>query len=111
MRDFLVTKVLHIDNSERTKEHEALVAAAKDTVGDTFIEEDPSVTEWIHGLVPTQQGAVEYARGVFPSASWTRRYNLHWMMGDAIAGMLYLFLIDTFEQSLTSIQALHVVLS
>ncbi|CAA9961975.1 Sulfate permease protein [Pyrenophora teres f. maculata] len=60
---------------------------AHDTIGDTYIEEDPSVLEWFRELVPTSQGVADYARGLFPSARWIRRYNVHWLTGDAIAGI------------------------
>lgn len=62
---------------------------ARETIGDAYIEEDPSVAEWFRGLVPSSQGAAEYVRELFPSARWVRRYNVQWLIGDAIAGILW----------------------
>lgn len=79
-------KVLHADPSAREAETERLVKIARDTLGETYVEEDPTVAEWFRSLVPTLAGTAEYVRDLFPSASWGRRYNLHWLLGDAIAG-------------------------
>ena len=64
----------------------SLTNIAQDTIGETYIEQDPSVLEWFRDLVPTSQDVADYARGLFPSARWIPRYNLHWLAGDAIAG-------------------------
>jgi sodium-independent sulfate anion transporter 11 len=71
------------DHSARTA---SLKQTSGETIGETYLEEDPSVAEWFRGLVPTKHGAAEYVRELFPSARWMRRYNLQWLAGDAIAG-------------------------
>jgi hypothetical protein len=81
-------KFLPTFSEDRSVQTAFLNDVANDTVGETYIEEDPSVAEWFRQLVPTSHGAAEYARDLFPSARWLRRYNLHWLAGDAIAGML-----------------------
>ncbi|RMZ70599.1 sulfate permease 2 [Pyrenophora seminiperda CCB06] len=60
---------------------------AHDTIGEAYLEEDPSVLEWFRDLVPTLQDVTGYVRELFPSARWIPRYNVHWLAGDAIAGI------------------------
>jgi hypothetical protein len=80
-------KFLPTFSEDRTAQKTLLKDIAHDTVGETYIEEDPSVAEWFREFIPTSHGAAEYVRELFPSARWLRRYNLHWLAGDAIAGM------------------------
>jgi sodium-independent sulfate anion transporter 11 len=72
------------------EDHSARTASLKqisgETIGDTYFEDDPTVAEWFRGFVPTRRGAADYVRELFPSARWMRRYNFHWLAGDAIAG-------------------------
>jgi sodium-independent sulfate anion transporter 11 len=72
------------------EDHSARTASFKqisgETIGDTYFEEDPTVAEWFRGFVPTRRGTADYVRELFPSVRWMRRYNLHWLAGDAIAG-------------------------
>jgi sodium-independent sulfate anion transporter 11 len=79
-------KLLPTFSEDRSKQTAALRQTANDTIGETYIEEDPSVAEWFREMVPSSQGVAEYVRELFPSARWMRRYNLHWLAGDAIAG-------------------------
>ena len=83
---FLTDKVLHADTSEQQSRTEALAQHARNTYIDPFLEDDPTVKEWLSGLVPTKTDVAQYTRNLFPSSSWIRRYNLHWLLGDAIAG-------------------------
>ncbi|KAF2866440.1 sulfate permease 2 [Massariosphaeria phaeospora] len=86
--NFILTKVLGIDLvGTHQKDSAELQKRAKETLGNAYVEDDPSVSEWLHSLRPTRNGAKRYLRDLFPFLSWTRRYNLHWMMGDAIAGL------------------------
>ena len=71
------------DHSARTA---TLKQLSDETIGDAYFEEDPSVADWFRGLIPTKHGVAGYIRELFPSARWMRRYNLHWLAGDAIAG-------------------------
>ena len=74
------------DHSARTA---SLHQISEKTIGNAYVEEDPSVAEWFRDLVPTRHDAAEYVRELFPSAQWIRRYNFHWLAGDAIAGECY----------------------
>ncbi|KAF2682275.1 sulfate permease-like protein [Lentithecium fluviatile CBS 122367] len=87
MADWFRDKVLHADPTEREEEKETLLKIARDTLGETYVEDDPSVAEFFAGLVPTKAHVAQYVHNLFPSASWVRRYNLHWLLGDAIAGV------------------------
>lgn len=70
----------------RQRKTASLEQIARETINQTYCEEDPSVTEWFQGLVPSSSGVAEYVSELFPSAQWVRRYNLHWLAGDLIAG-------------------------
>ena len=74
------------ETDDRNKQVDKLRLIANETIGDAFTEEDPSVAEWFRSLVPSSEGVGQYARDLFPSAQWMRRYNVHWLIGDAIAG-------------------------
>ncbi|KAF5845091.1 hypothetical protein GGP41_001240 [Bipolaris sorokiniana] len=80
-------KLLPTFSEDRSAQTETFKNIASETIGETYIEEDPSVAEWFREFVPTSHGVAEYFRQVFPSARWIRRYNLHWLAGDAIAGI------------------------
>ncbi|KAK7187495.1 sulfate permease [Paraphaeosphaeria sporulosa] len=87
IRNYVQTNILHVDRAAQEQEKRILRKIAHDTIDDTFFEEDPSVAEWFRDLVPTVSGVADYFHNLFPSASWIRRYNLHWLLGDAIAGV------------------------
>lgn len=80
-------KVFHADSQQRPQgEQKALENLAKDAVVTPHIEEEPSAREWIWSLRPTRKSCVQYLGSLFPFTSWITRYNVHWMLGDAIAG-------------------------
>ncbi|KAF2029684.1 sulfate permease-like protein [Setomelanomma holmii] len=81
------TKALGISSDERRKKTASLEQIARETINQTYHEDHPSVAEWFRGLVPSSAGVAEYVAELFPSAQWVRRYNLHWVMGDVIAGI------------------------
>ncbi|KAF2451560.1 sulfate permease [Karstenula rhodostoma CBS 690.94] len=85
--DYVQTNILHVDYAAQEQEKRVLQKIAHDTIDDIFSEEDPTVTEWFRDLVPTASGVADYFHDLFPSASWIRRYNLHWLLGDTIAGV------------------------
>ena len=94
---FVKKRVLHIDPEERySRQPKDLEQRAKDAVANTYIEEEPSIREWGRQLIPTRDGFANYIRGLFPSATWIGRYNLHWLAGDAIAGKFHLPRIQIF---------------
>lgn len=82
-----IMKLLPTFSEDRSAQTTSLKDIAQDTIGEAYIEEDPSVAEWLCECVPTSHDAAEYVRELFPSVRWLRRYNLHWLAGDAIAGM------------------------
>jgi hypothetical protein len=51
-----------------------------------YVEKDPTIAEWIGDFVPTGGAVVSYARELVPFAQWIQRYNLRWLLGDAVAG-------------------------
>ncbi|KAJ4301479.1 hypothetical protein N0V90_003571 [Kalmusia sp. IMI 367209] len=85
--NYFQTNLLHTDRAAREEETQALGKIATHAIGNTFFEEDPSIAEWLRDLMPTAIGAADYVQKLFPSTSWARRYNLHWLLGDAIAGV------------------------
>jgi sodium-independent sulfate anion transporter 11 len=54
---------------------------------DIFLDQEPTVGEWIKELAPTRDGSIHYLQSLFPSASWIWRYCLRWLLGDVIAGL------------------------
>jgi sodium-independent sulfate anion transporter 11 len=81
------TTALGISSVDRSRKIVSLEQIARETINQTYHEDDPSVAEWFRGLVPSSAGVAEYVSELFPSAQWVRRYNVHWLMGDVIAGM------------------------
>ncbi|KAJ4351476.1 uncharacterized protein N0V89_006819 [Didymosphaeria variabile] len=84
---YIQTNILHVDHAAREEESCKYQKIARESIEDPFLEEDPSVVEAFRGLVPTASDVADYFVNLFPSASWIRRYNLHWLLGDAIAGV------------------------
>ena len=65
-----------------------LETSARDALypSEPYAEVEPTVGEWLRECIPTKAGVVEYVRGLFPFVGWVPRYNLRWLLGDAIAG-------------------------
>ncbi|KAF1813709.1 sulfate permease-like protein [Eremomyces bilateralis CBS 781.70] len=57
------------------------------TSADTYVEEEPTVAEWLRQVAPTGQTVVQYFINLFPFLKWIGRYNLQWLIGDLIAGI------------------------
>lgn len=88
--DLFVLKVLDIDvNNEYCGMPSGLDKRAVEVLdsSDVYLEDEPSVGEWLKELVPSRRGAAEYVTSLFPSAAWIKRYNLRWLLGDMVAGM------------------------
>jgi sodium-independent sulfate anion transporter 11 len=86
---FVTEKMLGIDvNARYAHQPDGLARRARDTIdpADIYLEEEPTVAEWLRELVPTRAGALHYVTSLFPSASWIRRYNARWLLGDVVAG-------------------------
>jgi len=56
-------------------------------IEDNYVEEDPTVDEWIREHSPTAKGAWNFFLGLFPFLNWIGRYNRIWFAGDVVAGM------------------------
>jgi len=56
------------------------------TSTDGYVEEDPTVQEWLWSIAPTKAGVVHYFQSLFPFYTWIFHYNLQWFFGDLIAG-------------------------
>ena len=56
------------------------------TSADTYVEQEPTVGEWIADVVPSGKDLLRYARSLFPFTHWITRYNLQWLYGDLVAG-------------------------
>jgi len=87
----LARKIFHTDLLGRPSvEQKALEHLAKDAAIAPYIEEEPSIRQWLwNSLKPTRQGCVQYISNLFPFTRWMARYNVHWMMNDAIAGRIH----------------------
>ena len=88
--DFVTTKVLGIDVNERySRQPTDLDKRAYDVLepADIYLEQEPSVGEFLRELTPTRAGVVNYLQSLFPSGSWIWRYCVRWLLGDFIAGL------------------------
>lgn len=54
---------------------------------DTYVEEEPTVGEWVASITPTGADVLQYFYGLFPFTHWITRYNVQWLYGDLVAGM------------------------
>ncbi|RYP56307.1 hypothetical protein DL769_009938 [Monosporascus sp. CRB-8-3] len=85
----LLGKAVGIDtDAHRRQIPDGLVDRATRAVApfDTFLEDDPTVKEWILEHVPTKDGTIAYITSFFPFTNWIYRYNSRWLTGDIIAG-------------------------
>ncbi|KAF2669432.1 sulfate permease [Microthyrium microscopicum] len=64
-----------------------LKGKSRKLVAHPFLEEEPTVREWLETCVPTRNDLGQYISNLFPSLGWIPRYNSDWMLGDAIAGL------------------------
>ena len=53
---------------------------------DTYVEEEPTVGEWLREIIPTGRQCALYFYNLFPFLQWIGRYNVQWLIGDLIAG-------------------------
>jgi sodium-independent sulfate anion transporter 11 len=60
------------------------------TSADTYVEEEPTVMEWLRDVTPNGRDLVRYFISLFPFVNWITRYNLQWFYGDLIAGKILL---------------------
>lgn len=55
---------------------------------DTFVEEEPTVWDWFNDVFPNLQTLRRYVYNLFPFIHWIGRYNVIWLAGDMVAGLL-----------------------
>ena len=53
---------------------------------DTYVEEEPSVVQWLQDILPTGRGVLNYLYSLIPFVHWIGRYNGQWLFGDLVAG-------------------------
>ncbi|MCJ1283741.1 Sulfate permease 2 [Xylographa opegraphella] len=54
---------------------------------DTYVEEEPTVGEWLREITPTSRQCLLYFWNLFPFLHWIGRYNAQWLFGDLVAGI------------------------
>ena len=54
---------------------------------ETYVEQEPSVKEWVSSVTPTKHDVVNYLWSLIPFTHWILHYNLQWLVGDLIAGI------------------------
>jgi len=80
-------KALHVEAVEEKGRPPAEVhLKVEETLHASYVEDEPTVQEWLAHLVPKKQGLSKYLHNLFPCISWMRRYNLRWLTWDIIAG-------------------------
>lgn len=94
-----LAKILGIDlhyrsetGSERVTRGESVFSVDS---ADDYVEQEPTVREWLHEVIPSNQELLEYFYSLFPFVHWITRYNLQWLIGDLVAGMNYHFPLET----------------
>ena len=55
---------------------------------DSYTEPEPTVSEWIKSTIPTQTQVISYIASLFPFSRWITSYNLQWLAGDLVAGIV-----------------------
>ncbi len=69
------------------------VPCEPNTVIKQYEEPEPTVGEWFRSLMPTKGGPLRYVRSIFLFTEWLPRYNLTWLVGDAVAGVTVGFVV------------------
>ena len=82
-----VAKVLGI-NVDYRKEADPLENSGALSVSsvDTYVEQEPTATEWLSKFTPSFGAFKRYIRSLFPFLDWILHYNLTWLFGDVVAG-------------------------
>ncbi|KAK5944114.1 hypothetical protein PMZ80_003395 [Knufia obscura] len=85
-----LAKVLGIKLDEHHPNDEALTrgeSAYSIETADSYVDKEPTTTEYIKELLPDGRGVLNYCRNLFPFTRWILRYNLVWFAGDLVAGI------------------------
>lgn len=56
------------------------------STADSYVEEEPTIYDWLNNFFPTGRGIGRYFYNLFPFIHWITRYNGIWFAGDMIAG-------------------------
>lgn len=84
-------KVLGIDLDYR-RELEVSGGASITSV-ETYVEREPTASEWLSQFKPSGHAAKRYIRSLFPFWDWIFHYNLTWLFGDVVAGVTVGFVV------------------
>ncbi|CAI6339602.1 unnamed protein product [Periconia digitata] len=60
---------------------------------DPYVEDEPTVGEWLSRFKPSGGGAKRYIRSLFPFWNWIFHYNFSWLFGDVVAGVTVGFVV------------------
>ncbi|KMU75508.1 sulfate permease 2 [Coccidioides immitis RMSCC 3703] len=86
--------ILGINVDYRQEPEDTFRSAAKSISSvDTFVENEPTVAEWVSDRRPSVNDTKRYIKSLFPFSSWIFHYNLQWMLGDIIAGVTVGFVV------------------
>jgi sodium-independent sulfate anion transporter 11 len=54
----------------------------------SYTELEPTISEWAKSITPTRAQVIDYVASLFPFSRWITYYNLQWLAGDLVAGMV-----------------------
>jgi sodium-independent sulfate anion transporter 11 len=54
----------------------------------SYVEPEPTAAEWFREILPSGREIGLYFYRLFPFLAWITRYNVQWLIGDLVAGML-----------------------
>ena len=94
-----LAKVLRIKLQYRNELNEEIrrgESVFSSTTTDTYVEEEPRSEEWVREVLPSAHDLAVYVRSLFPFTHWIGRYNLQWLIGDLVAGMVFNFALETY---------------
>lgn len=60
---------------------------ATSVTANPYVEQDPTVKEYLRDLWPSKAAADHYLRSLLPCIDWLPRYNRIWLVGDLVAGI------------------------
>ncbi|KAJ4310601.1 hypothetical protein N0V94_008358 [Neodidymelliopsis sp. IMI 364377] len=89
-----VAKVLGI-NVDYRREADPLENSGALSVSsvDTYVEREPTASEYLSKFTPSFSAFKRYLRSLFPFLDWIFHYNLTWLFGDVVAGVTVGFVV------------------
>lgn len=86
-----VAKVLGIKLDYRNETSQSKVTRGESVFSvssaDSYVEEEPTVGEWVRDTIPTGKQWLHYLYSLFPFTHWIGHYNMQWLAGDMVAGI------------------------